>query len=656
VGRHANFAWSLTPLRFAGAFLSLTPAIVAGAEPFPPESSFRAAQQAIDPVEWVMLQADPAPGATVPGAPTAPQPVKNDWMALLFIDTPSGRRVQMAPLRWRGNLGFELRWTRSDAGRQDQAIEFANVAAAPYLGQPWLAQVRGNIGILGSQQKGNAESTLNSIGGLLPGDKSVNLMGGGMLSVFPSSRFPFIATFDVSDSRAAGEAVASDYTNRQAALRQSYRTPLGDQVYAGSLEYSSMLSQSFGRDTVGSLNGSMQRTWLTQLLDVNGAFTVNRRSATDDGADTARLSARHSWRPNDNASLDSFASFSDSRLMGTTDSFTRFGQMNSFGTWRPDDESPLLVTGGLRASDATFGVGTGTATSRTVGANTAVSYSFNPATQVVGSVNLTDLQADNVNAFVTTESLAGHYTPAPIQFGRYTYSWATSVTGSFQTGGIDGNQHAAVEQANHQLSRGWDLGASVSLQVALNQGIAFQQESVRAPTRTLQNSASIGLRVAPTTGSDAFLSVSGGDSRSQGGREDRFQLLNVQATGQLQLGIFSLLSANLTIQAIRQRLEGEETDRSTVQRSGTLSYQHLRVFGVPRLRFMFTSMFNDVQLESRLFGDVNAPHDQYTRLYEGKLLYDIGRLELRLGTRLATLDGKTDRQIFFRVNRQFGLF
>ena len=172
----------------------------------------------------------------------------------------------------------------------------------------------------------------------------------------------------------------------------------------------------------------------------------------------------------------------------------------------------------------------------------------------------------------------------------------------------------------------------------------------------MQNSATVAVRANPSSGSDMFLAVSGGDAKSEGGRNDHLRLLNVQLTGNLQMGVWSVFTANFTLQQIKQKLDGEEEERSSVLRSGTATYQHLRVFGVQRLRFALQATFNDMTLESRLLGDVNAPHDQFSRLYESRLLYDIGRLELRLGTRIATLDGKTDHQIYFRVNRQFGLF
>ncbi|HET9652758.1 MAG TPA: hypothetical protein VFP36_11220, partial [Usitatibacter sp.] len=610
---------------------------------------------ALDPVAWILAQADTAqvPAPAAGRATPAIQPSRTDWMALFFQDTPGGRRLQVAPVRWSGNVSFEERITRASGGASlAQSIEVANLAVATYVGQPWLVQVRGNLGFLTSQQRTSGDAVLGNADRPPTGDRSTSLLGGGTVSVFPSSRFPFTATFDATDSRASGEASASDYTSRRLSLRQSYRTPLGDQVYLASLDHSALTSSSFGRDTVTSLDGSMQRTFRDQVLDVAGAFSANRRSLTGDGTDLARLSARHSWRPEDTATLDSFASFSSSEFQGPSASRTRFLQLNSFGTWRPEEESPLFVTGGVRAADSRFN----DSTSRTLAANGAMSYALNPYTHLIGTLNVAALRDDAGSAFATNESLAANYTPAPHSFAGFSYAWNTSGSVTNQTGGVDGAQHGAAASLGHQLSRGTPIGDKVSLFASVNQTGALEESSLRPLTRTLQHSATVSLRASPTSSSDGLLAVTGGDSRAQGGRTDHFRLLNVQATGQVQLGVFSLVTANLTVQAIRQAADSTEQERSTVQRSGNASYQHSRLFGVRRLRFMASANFNDIQLESRLLGDVSAPHDQYTRMYETKLLYDIGRLDFQLGTRFATFDGRSDRQLFFRVNRQFGLY
>ena len=127
-------------------------------------------------------------------------------------------------------------------------------------------------------------------------------------------------------------------------------------------------------------------------------------------------------------------------------------------------------------------------------------------------------------------------------------------------------------------------------------------------------------------------------------------------SGQLRFGQWDLLTANLTgqwIWASRAVLGTEEASRQVF---GGFTYQHTRVFGVPRLRYLASATWNQGFAESRLLGDVDAPRDNVTRLFDQRLLYDIGRLEFRLGMRIAKTNGRDDRQVYLRVSRQFGQF
>lgn len=641
MGGQGRRAWPLSFARALVACLSVSCAAPARADSLDlrADPGFESAAEALEPVNWVMTQA----------AATS----RNALMRLIFQDSAEAGRLQVAPLRWRGNLGFEQRLTTSGDGTQRaQSIELAGLELATFIGQPWLAQVRASLGVVAQQERAQG-GPLESHAGRA---RAANLTGGGHLALFPTSRFPFTATFEQSDSRASGEATASDYVSRMLALRQAYRTPLGDQVYTASLESSTLISGSFGRDSVTAFNASMQRRFDVQTLDVAGAFSRNRRS-TAEGFDLARFSARHSYRPTELFGVESFASFSgNDASAGGADFSSRFAQLNSFGSWRPDEESPWYVVGGVRLSDASLGGSGEAGSARSIGANLALSYALGEHAHVTASASLASVTAGTVEHFVTTQSAAATYAPPPVALGGFGYSWTAGAALGNGTGGPEGSRQFVSVQAGQQLSRGLALGPSASLSGNVNQAATVSRDTGRALTTTLTHSAALALRVDPGPSSSAFASISAGESRSQGERDDRFRLLNLQLSGQLQLGAHSVVAANFTAQASRQHREGQEGSPTQAMRSGTIAYHHNRLFGVPRLRLQVSATFNDLQLESRLLGDAAAPRDQYSRLYEAQLLYAIGRLDLRLGTRLAELDGKEDRQFFFRVNRQFGLY
>jgi len=605
---------------------------------------------ALSPLGAWSQQDGAAPGAADPPA-SAPS-FMNELSRVLLTDNSDGFSGALSRARWRGNLGFEQRWTRADdLGRRDQTLEYGSVDMATYLGQPWLAQVRANLGFIASHVTGTdvREASFHGEAG-----RGLTLTGGSELSLFPNSRFPFTASFQLNDSRTSGEASPSDYTSLLTSIRQSYRSPLGDEVYNASLERSVLDSRSFGRDTVTALNAAGQRTFDAHVLDLAASYARNRRAETADGSDVSRLSAHHGWRPSDDAALDTFASFSDTDFVRpNADALrTRFIQLNSLGTWRPGPESPLFATASARFADATFG-GPDT-TARTAGLNLAATYALSPHANVVAAGGLTRVQAGDDSRLVSTESLGGNYSPAPINAAGFTYSWSTAGSASNENGAEDDRHRTLGAQATHQVSRLFSLGPSAQLNVNVAQGYSVLDETDRGVTRTLAYSGGVSLHVQPGASSDAFIGLSGGDSRSHGAREEHLELGNLQVSGQLQFGPYSALFGNLTLQAVRQQLGEEAPGHTTVQRSGNLTFEQRRVFHVRQLRYVASATFNDIQLESRLLGDVNAPREQYSRVFEQRLQYQIVLLDVRIGMRLATLDGKADRQAFIRIDRQFG--
>jgi hypothetical protein len=88
--------------------------------------------------------------------------------------------------------------------------------------------------------------------------------------------------------------------------------------------------------------------------------------------------------------------------------------------------------------------------------------------------------------------------------------------------------------------------------------------------------------------------------------------------------------------------------------SGGATYQHVRAFGVPRLRYLAQVNVYNQQTDRRLQGDPNAPREQVSWLFEQRLEYLIGRLDSRLTLRIAEVDGKKNASLIGSVFRRFG--
>lgn len=612
----------------------------------------RETPSALPPANDTMRSVDSA-GEPEPLAPTA----VNDDQASLFSN---GFKWTLAPIRWGGNLAADIRlWNASEQPRRVQHVETANITARSYIWQPWFAQVGGGLGLVTSRERSSDNGGLTSTGAF--SSDSTSVTGNGTLSVFPMSRFPFQAMLDVSDSRASGEFTGSDFTNTRMGLRQSYRPLEGNANYVVRYDRSILDSTSFGRDTVDVLAGSMNRRFGVQSIDISGDHTRNLRSTTGESSLLNRLTALHNYRPEATLSVDSFASHSSTNFhLVNDDSFvdnhSRFTQLNSFATWRPEEGSPLYVTGGGRLFQSNVDVNGTESESRSLNANIAATYALNRNVNFMGSASLTEASSVATRDLLTNQTVGVNYASDVITLGKFTYNANAGGNLSNQTGGRESDRQNVAGQLGHNLTRNLPLSAASALTFNLGQGYAADYDTVTAESQTLSHNAGISWRVTPNQNSTAYFGLSGADSRTFGRNESEFQMVNLQATGQFQFSQHASGTANLTIQGTRQSTPGTPSAGFTFNSNGNVGYQHLRAFGVPLLRYYAIYNINDSQFKTRLLGDVNAAPEQVNQSLEQRLEYNIGRIEMRLSLRIAEIDGERNSLLFFRISRQFGDF
>lgn len=576
---------------------------------------------------------------------------------------PLGRGIRwtLAPIRWGGELAAETRVLGgSEQPRRLQQVEIANIRFGSYIWEPWFAQISGSLGLVTGRERGGGGGE-SPVGAFAGGGNTTTVTGNGTLSVFPTSRFPFHAMFDVSDSRASGELTRSDFKSTRIGVRQAYRPLEGQSNFVLSYDRSVLDSPSFGRDTLDVLEASMNRNFGVQTLDVSGNHTRNTRSATGEGSNLNRLTARHTVRPGTTLSVDSFANLSsiDFHLQNNnlvTDNRSRFLQFNSFATWRPREGSPLYVTGGGRLFQATADTGGVASEVRSLNANVAAVYAWNRNTNVFGSASVTQVSIDGASDLIADQAFGVTYVADPRALGSFVYNWNASGNLSNQSGGEEGSRRNVVGQVGHQLTRTVPLSATSALSFDLGQNYSANADSVTAASHTLTHNAGVSWRLAPSQNATAYLSLLGADSRTTGQNENEFQLVNLQATGQVQFGRYSFGSANVTVQGTRQNSPTTPRAGFAVSSSGNLSYQHMRLFDVPRLRYQALYSVNDTQFQSRLLGDLDAPREQVSKSFEQRLEYGIGRIETRLSLRVAEIDGQRIWVLFFRIARPFGDF
>ncbi|MCM2327666.1 MAG: hypothetical protein NDI88_07255 [Lysobacter sp.] len=617
--------------------------------------------RASDPVRWIFAQASPGARDTPNPAPlpAATPEAAPSWAATIFPFVGSGEPAGFAPARWGGSLAFEyLTQSAEGAHRRQSLVGSVNLNASSYFWKPWFAQVEGTVTALVTGDKGDAIDPANTRSGFQP---STALSGGGTVTVFPGSRFPFLASFNSTDSRATGEFTTSDYRNTRATVRQTYRDPLGASTYVGSFDYSAISSDAFGRDTLAQLDARYLGALDPHRVDAVMNWSRNRQEGGAE-SDILRAYATHLYTPTPDLWVNSLANFTESELSGAGagQGFTqRLGQVSSQAVWRPEFDDRLAVTGGGRVFVNQFSRSGPDATALSASVNAGASFALTEEATLNASLSAThvDVTGGGDPELITFESLGATYTSRPFELGFANYSLSASVQGVHQSGGPEETRTAGSVQADQQLSRTFAYGEAASLNLMLTQGGGVIEDTFTGRTNTIRAGASAGLRVVTSEASEAYFGASYSGSDSSGGLNDRFRLANLQASGQVRFGAHDSLSANITAQWVRSNRDIFRAEEETRQVYGGISYQHTKVFGVPRLRYLLSATFNEgVLTTSRLLGDIDAPRENVTQLIDSRLLYDIGRLELRIGTRLAKVDGRDDLQWYLRAYRYFGQY
>lgn len=573
---------------------------------------------------------------------------------------PGGLGWGLPPVRWGGNLAADFRADRiGNQSRRLRLTELATIRASSYIYQPWFALVSGGLGFVAGRERVSDTVALNLDQSSRTSYSAVT--GNGDLTLFPVSRFPFNAYYDVSDSRASGEPNTDDFTNTRWGMRQSYRPPEGGDNYIASFNRSTLESQSFGRDTVNALEASMNRNAGPQSFDLAARYTSNTRSLTGEHTGLSELHARSSYSPEPELSVESLASLSNSdyRLLFAgvpTDNRSNFTQASTFATWRPQEYSSLYLTGGGRLFRSVIESGTDKAQTLTLSGNLAATYALNRQTSIAAGASATQLVTDSVGRLITTQTAAITRISDPVGIFGANYTWNIGANFSNQTGIPEGARQDLGGQFGHNINRSVTLGEYSQADFGFGQSASTSYDNVTGRAQTLNNNANASWRLYSATATSAYVSLLGTDSRTSGINANHFQMVNFQVSGQVQFNQVSYAAANLTVQAIRQSTPDTPRTSAPGHSSGNLSYFRQNAFGVPRLRYAALYNINESQFTSRLQGDVDAPRERVDQSFEQRLDYSLGRIALRLSMRFARIEGRPEALIFFRVDREFGSF
>jgi hypothetical protein len=594
-------------------------------------------------------EAAPATGELTQAAATPDEPLGG-----------SGIQWTLAPWRTGGSVALDLRALRLEDGRTTrQTLLVSELDMASYLWQPWFVQVRLGLGLVAAQASGDAQTQ---------GQLGSTLTGRAAITVFPASRFPFELRADVSDSRAGGIGLGGDTTSRRLSLSQSWR-PLAGNAQLQLLADYSEISDGAARDTLSTFTATALRQSGAHTVDLGFTHSDNERSDTDERTRLSSATARHTFHPAGDLNVETFASWNEARVQGgSLDLSSDVRQLSTFASWRGKSGlwagagAPLVAASARWLQARSPGTGPGDAP-QAFNATLGVSQELNAAWRASLSASFSRLQSTQADGDSAGAQGSLSWSPASTLWVGWRYAPSASANaGTFRDASSLVRRTAGL-QASHGVSRDLPLDASSSLSFGLTQSAAVLQESQASEVaRALAHGASVSWQRLAQEGSQSYGGLSYTDSRTLGSMPGRFELINLQLSQRTQLSRYAHWAANLTLQGSNNR-SSELDVFSGLRRemgmgwqrfySGTLSYEHQRAFGVPRLRHTVLLGVNSQPLERRALGDIDAPRERITESLETRLDYAIGRLDTRASLRAARVDGRMVVALQARAQRRF---
>lgn len=635
---------------------------------------------------WALL----CPGTAHSALPPPPDTVTKKPASNAKTEPSDEQHITWAwpPIRYGGSLAYNLRYDISDTQTSMQSGQTGTFRASTngFIWQPWFARITGTLGLTlsrSSSETNQATSSKNS-------SKGVFITGSGQLSVLDKSRYPFEAHFTRTDSRVTNDlALANGYASQQYGFTQRYLRTTGDAMLGWNRN--TQTSDNNGRYQQDNLQLSLSQSLKNHRLQLVGNYADNARETTDEQTVQSNLTLHDNYTPNATLSVASTANLSSSGyrlLQGNSD--TQLLQLSSMASWRPTSK-PFTVTGGVRLFalelDRNDFAATTSNTDATriynANANIGASYTVNRFFRINAGANINMAENKGEKNINSNQSLSASYSPDAIELGSFRYNWSTSGAVNNQSGTNAGHQETL--QLSHNIGRSYPWWAGSTLSVNGGQSVSAMfgnasSNTYTTATQRLTNNASLSWNISRESRT-AQLRVSVSDSRALDGQPEFFQMINLQASGNLPAGRLGSWTGNLTIQATRQSVSTlvSTTDPfnpylyTTINNgvvtssSGSISYQNQQFFGVRRLNFT-----SDLRLNSQaLLPLLGSEQDRETAAWQNRLNYSIGRTQLQLNmvisstsgqksgtdpvTGVKTVEGVTNvnKSIFFSVTRSF---
>ena len=592
---------------------------------------------------------------------------------VLIVLTAGVAAAQVGPAEIDGFVEYQYRLNKGkgqDSIGTHVGSVFTNLSS--YIWQPWIMQVNASLGLT----KTSGESP--NFGASTSQKRSESIVTGRLnVDIFRQSRYPFLAFAETQDSRVSSDIQGVDGVRSILGFMQQYR-PLAGGLYM--LEYrrntTERFSEDFSEEIAESRIDNSTDRWQARAEKGFGRHRVNYNAVVTDfvQSDTLetrvdkRHTVRHRYAFDSRFSLENTFFVSDESIEQQSSELIRvFRQFNSIASWRPNLDRPLLVTGRALLHDVEAGQPGRSQNTENIWLSGSVTY------QPTNYVTFGATKGSSSQSTDTTDRQTRSFSQMSAQVRSNDYQVLTASyrasgsahwlreKGAVTTGGA-GEQDTLTQDLsaslNHTLSKQFSLASGNQLSVNVSQNWSGIKNNEGERGRIL------GHRIFgtwSTQGGDvnSYIRVSATDRRERGLDDRSFQLFNLQLSRNARFGRRRSLGGSLTYQYTTNERENTDLGSSgshSTNYSANINYRHADVFSVRDLDF-----FSELRAQSSEFAS-DDPFDELSNNidetrsdvdWRNRLIFDVGRLRLRLDANFRQIKDRWTTSVYFRVRRYY---
>ena len=579
-------------------------------------------------------------------------------------------RVLMRRFRWGGTL-FDQYSTSFGENRSTVSSNSVgasiNASSSTYIWKPWFMVVGGGLGTTGSWSQSTGGSGTSS-----------GQTGSALMSVFPSSRFPFTATYDRRKTGSESELSETVLGTESITLNQKYSTRKKSQYVlsyrrtttSADSAVSGIFEESTQRDSLERLNLDMLGGLSNHDLRLHGGIERYYDVNTTDESKRSNVLLSDRFVTSKGVSINSLASHNQTEQLtklvegGESQSIGKFTQFASNASYSAK-QGKLLLHGGVRASrqnDETRttdsdGFSDEKDTTRANGiARLGFRYRINRNASASGSADAaTEFETESPTSQFN-QSLNLSYGGDPLEMGKFLYRWRSSG-GVANTLSTTGESTSTNGRISHTLARPLYSSKATTLSTNFSQNYSLLAPlrdttgSAQDATQSFSNSASVGgSNRKGRTSTTLRLSVS--DTRSGKGFEDfegpASQVVNISAVLQSRLSPVESLSGSLSSQYSNIQDPGKP-DESSSSSSGSVSYRNSALYDIRGLSFTSTFRISDGEMIP-----TTGSIEEQRLSWENRLIFNTGRLRVSALVSWEESAGVGSGVALIRLTRSFG--